>query len=35
MKKLLFLTLTTIYLYAANPIAVLQTNQGDIELEHT
>ncbi len=33
MKKLLFLTLAAVYLYAANPIAVLQTTQGNIELE--
>ena len=33
MKKLLFLTLAMVSLYGANPIAVLQTNQGDIELE--
>jgi len=33
MKKLFFLTLTAIYLYGANPIAVLQTTAGDIELE--
>jgi len=33
MKKLFFLLLTTIYLYGANPTAVLETNQGTIELE--
>lgn len=33
MKKLFFLTLATIYLYGANPIAVLQTTQGNIELQ--
>jgi len=33
MKKIFFLLFTTIYLYGSNPIAVLQTTQGDIELE--
>ncbi len=33
MKKLLFLVLTIIYLHAQNPIAVLQTTQGNIEIE--
>lgn len=33
MKKLFFLTLAAIYLNAANPIAVLETTQGNIELE--
>jgi len=33
MKKLLILLFATLSLYAANPIAVLQTNQGDISLE--
>lgn len=33
MKKLLLLVLTVSALFAANPIAVLQTTQGDIEIE--
>jgi peptidylprolyl isomerase len=33
MKKLLILFITTLSLFGANPIAVLQTTQGDIELE--
>jgi len=33
MKKLFFLLCTTVYLFGSNPIAVLQTTQGDIELE--
>lgn len=33
MKKLLILLVTTLSLFGANPIAVLQTTQGDIELE--
>jgi len=33
MKKLLLLAMITISLFASNPIAVLQTTQGDIEIE--
>jgi len=33
MKKILFFIFTLSSLFAANPIAVLQTTQGDIELE--
>ncbi|MEA2051013.1 MAG: peptidylprolyl isomerase [Campylobacterota bacterium] len=33
MKKLIFLVFSIIYLHAQNPIAVLQTTQGDIEIE--
>jgi peptidylprolyl isomerase len=33
MKKLLFLLLASISLFAANPVALIQTNQGDIEIE--
>lgn len=33
MKKFIFLLLSIVYLQASNPIAVLETTQGDIELE--
>ncbi|MBT3280724.1 MAG: peptidylprolyl isomerase [Campylobacteraceae bacterium] len=33
MKKLLLLVITSITLFAANPIAVLETTQGNIEIE--
>jgi len=33
MKKIFFLIVTLSGLFAANPVAVLQTTQGDIELE--
>ncbi|MEA3383738.1 MAG: peptidylprolyl isomerase [Campylobacterota bacterium] len=33
MKKLLFLICSIVYLHASNPTAVLQTTQGDIEIE--
>ncbi len=33
MRKLLFLVLSIIYLHAQNPVAVLETTQGDIEIE--
>lgn len=33
MKKIFFLLFAVLSLYGANPIAVLQTTQGDIELE--
>jgi peptidylprolyl isomerase len=33
MKKLLLLLVSIIYLHAANPIAVLETTQGNIEVE--
>ena len=33
MKKLLLIMLSIVYVYAANPIAVLETTQGTIEIE--
>jgi len=33
MKKLLLVMLSVAYIYAANPIAVLETTQGNIEIE--
>jgi peptidylprolyl isomerase len=33
MKKFVLLALSIVYLYAANPVAVLETTQGDIEIE--
>lgn len=33
MKKFIFLLLSIVYLQASNPIAVLETTQGNIELE--
>ena len=33
MKKLMLLILSIVYLQAANPIAVLETNQGKMEIE--
>ncbi len=33
MKKFILLLLSIVYLQAANPIAVLETTQGDIEIE--
>jgi len=33
MKKLLLLVMTTITIFAANPVAVLETTQGTIEIE--
>ena len=33
MKKLLLIMLSVVYIYAANPIAVLETTQGNIEIE--
>lgn len=33
MRKLLLLLVTAIFVYAANPIAVLETSKGNIELE--
>ncbi|MEA3512855.1 MAG: peptidylprolyl isomerase [Campylobacterota bacterium] len=33
MKKLIIILSSIVFLYGANPIAVLQTTQGDIELE--
>ena len=33
MKKLLLILLSIVYVYAANPIAVLETTQGTIEIE--
>ena len=33
MKKMLFLLLASLSLFAANPVALIQTNQGDFEIE--
>ena len=33
MKKLLLIMLSIVYVYAANPIAVFETTQGNIEIE--
>lgn len=33
MKKIVFMLFASLTLFAANPIAVLQTNQGNIEIE--
>lgn len=33
MKKLLLIMLSIVYVYAANPIAVIETTQGKIEIE--
>ena len=33
MKKLVLLFLSIVYMYGVNPVAILQTTQGDIEIE--
>jgi len=33
MKKILLLLVTSIFMYAANPIAILETTKGNIEIE--